>query len=101
MTERHSPTSFVSHRHTEFALVTDLERLHALAAGLQLDQLARDIEHARSNIANHRFTIAVVGEFKRGKSTFINALLGEEVLPSSERRSSHPTLRRRRPRSTG
>ena len=82
MTERHSPTSFVSHRHTEFALVTDLERLHALAAGLQLDQLARDIEHARSNIANHRFTIAVVGEFKRGKSTFINALLGKEILPS-------------------
>ncbi len=25
----------------------------------------------------------VLGEFKRGKSTFINALLGEEVLPSS------------------
>lgn len=24
----------------------------------------------------------VVGEFKRGKSTFINALLGEEILPS-------------------
>lgn len=26
------------------------------------------------------FTIAVVGDFKRGKSTFINALLGEEIL---------------------
>lgn len=26
------------------------------------------------------FTIAVVGDFKRGKSTFINALLGREVL---------------------
>ena len=72
----------MSHRHTEFALVADLERLHTLAASLQLDQLARDIEHARSNIASHRFTIAVVGEFKRGKSTFINALLGKEILPS-------------------
>jgi GTPase SAR1 family protein len=72
----------VSHRHTEFALVADLERLHTLATGLQLDRLARDIEHAHSNIASHRFTIAVVGEFKRGKSTFINALLGKEILPS-------------------
>lgn len=27
------------------------------------------------------FTIVVVGEFKRGKSTFINALLGEAVAP--------------------
>ena len=24
----------------------------------------------------------VLGEFKRGKSTFINALLGEEILPA-------------------
>lgn len=28
------------------------------------------------------FTIAVVGDFKRGKSTLINALLGEEVAPA-------------------
>ncbi|NJL10315.1 MAG: dynamin family protein, partial [Calothrix sp. SM1_7_51] len=28
------------------------------------------------------FTIAVFGEFNRGKSTFINALLGQEILPS-------------------
>lgn len=28
-----------------------------------------------------RFVIAVVGEFKRGKSTLVNALLGEAVLP--------------------
>jgi len=26
-------------------------------------------------------TVAVVGEFKRGKSTFINALIGHEILP--------------------
>lgn len=29
---------------------------------------------------NDPFTIVVVGEFKRGKSSFINALLGEEIL---------------------
>lgn len=32
-----------------------------------------------------KFTISVVGEFSTGKSTFINALLGEKVLPSSAR----------------
>ena len=31
---------------------------------------------------NTPFTITVCGEFKRGKSTFINALLGEEVVPT-------------------
>jgi small GTP-binding protein len=29
-----------------------------------------------------QFLVAVVGEFKRGKSTLVNALLGEEVVPS-------------------
>ena len=28
------------------------------------------------------FTVVVIGDFKRGKSTFINALLGEEVAPT-------------------
>jgi hypothetical protein len=72
----------MSHRHSEFALVTDLERLHSVAKSFNLNGLAEDIEHTRSNIACHRFSIAVVGEFKRGKSTFINALLGKEILPA-------------------
>lgn len=29
-----------------------------------------------------RFSISVVGEFKRGKSTLVNALLGEDVVPT-------------------
>jgi small GTP-binding protein len=29
-----------------------------------------------------RFHVSVLGEFKRGKSTLVNALLGEEVLPT-------------------
>lgn len=33
-------------------------------------------------IATQRFHIAVLGEFKRGKSTLVNALIGEELLPS-------------------
>ena len=40
----------------------------------QLDLLER--ERSRS-----RFTVAVVGEFSRGKSTLINRLLGRSVLP--------------------
>jgi len=33
-------------------------------------------------IATQRFHIAVLGEFKRGKSTLVNALIGQEILPS-------------------
>jgi len=36
----------------------------------------------QERIATDSFKVMVLGEFKRGKSTFINALLGEEILPA-------------------
>lgn len=44
-----------------------------------LNQMGAWDERIRSR-KNDPFTIVVVGEFKRGKSTFINALLGEEIM---------------------
>lgn len=35
-----------------------------------------------SRVSSDRFRVLVIGEFKRGKSTFINAMLGQEVLPA-------------------
>lgn len=34
----------------------------------------------KKDINNDFFTVLVVGEFKRGKSTFVNALLGEDLM---------------------
>lgn len=39
------------------------------------------IESLDKDIKEDAFIIVVVGEFKRGKSTFINALLGKSILP--------------------
>ncbi len=36
----------------------------------------------KEQIADEHFRVMVLGSFKRGKSTFINALLGEDVLPN-------------------
>jgi GTP-binding protein EngB required for normal cell division len=44
-----------------------------------LDALARLDERLRMS----RLQVAVLGQFKRGKSTFINALLGSPLLPSA------------------
>jgi len=35
----------------------------------------------RERVENDAFHVMVVGDMKRGKSTFVNALLGEQVLP--------------------
>ncbi len=46
---------------------------------LQGPNLARLIDKLREN----RFNLVVLGAFKRGKSTLINALLGESLLPTA------------------
>ncbi|MBB6177319.1 ribosome biogenesis GTPase A [Anoxybacillus tengchongensis] len=43
----------------------------------------KKIEELKIEVKNDKFQIVVVGEFSRGKSTFINALLGKKLLPSS------------------
>ncbi|SME23370.1 Bacterial dynamin-like protein [Bacillus mobilis] len=43
----------------------------------------KKINEARNQVLKEQFQVVVVGEFSRGKSTFINALLGKKLLPSS------------------
>ena len=55
----------------------------ALASGVGADSLlvARCVHYAAGS-TDERLQLAVLGQFKRGKSTFINALLGAAVLPT-------------------
>ena len=49
---------------------------------LQLDQEIKDIQATSQNLQDGVFRLLVLGDLKRGKSTFLNALLGERILPS-------------------
>lgn len=51
----------------------------AYMRGLAKEQAA--IQSLVEEIAKDEYTVVVLGEFKRGKSTFINALLGQSLLP--------------------
>jgi septin family protein len=42
-----------------------------------------NLKRLQKLVKSTNFKVMIVGEFNRGKSTFINALLGEEILPSS------------------
>ena len=43
----------------------------------------KKLEELEKRLQEGRFNLAVLGQFKRGKSTFLNALLGDALLPSS------------------
>jgi GTP-binding protein EngB required for normal cell division len=75
-------SSTKGYRELEFAIIGDLKKLRDIAERLGAEADARQVEGVLKDIEQHSFKIAVVGEFKRGKSTFINALLGKEILPS-------------------
>ncbi|MGK5082967.1 dynamin family protein [Bdellovibrionota bacterium FG-1] len=55
----------------------------ATAAGGCLESLACKplIDEFNTDLETGLFTIVIVGEFNRGKSTFVNALLGQNILP--------------------
>ena len=59
-----------------------LDELLLLAEGLLADTPRRHLAAARTRLAEDRFNLVVLGEFKRGKSTLINALLRRDVLPT-------------------
>jgi small GTP-binding protein len=62
--------------------VHTLDELLSLATGVLAERSVRDLAAARARVAEDRFNLVVLGEFKRGKSTLINALLGRAVLPT-------------------
>lgn len=59
-----------------------LLRIACLAEQFKSGQITDDARSAAERIAEGRFYVACVGQFKRGKSTLLNALIGEPILPS-------------------
>ncbi len=55
--------------------------LDELGDGFVNDQ--KRIQNLKERLTEERFHLAMLGQFKRGKSTLINAFLGEPLLPSS------------------
>ena len=47
---------------------------------LDMENCASTLQQISNKMTSDNFKIMVMGNFKNGKSTFINALLGQEVL---------------------
>ncbi|KGP74677.1 dynamin family protein [Pontibacillus yanchengensis] len=66
-------------------VLTQLNQISKLYNERREHHKTEEINELYNDIEQNNFQITVVGEFSRGKSTFINALLGKKILPSLAR----------------
>jgi Dynamin family len=59
-----------------------LRALEQLAERADAGEIARQARELADRVAEGRFYLACVGQFKRGKSTVLNALVGQSLLPT-------------------
>jgi GTP-binding protein EngB required for normal cell division len=59
-----------------------LFRLADLAQQLGTESVAEEARELAVRVSEGRFYVACVGQFKRGKSTLLNALVGHQVVPT-------------------
>jgi small GTP-binding protein len=80
MADRSSLTTYV---HNKQAIGEALRAVETYFGQHQRD-IAGEAVHALLNrLAEDRFNLVVVGQFKRGKSSLINAILGRDILPTA------------------
>ncbi len=61
-------------------LIDDLTKLEKIVTNGHIKTLTQSL-HKKLEV--DIFSLVIVGQFKRGKTTFINALLGEDILPTA------------------
>lgn len=73
---------YVSYQNMLTEIMTQTESLKRICTKLELKQHTVSLDQVSDRLRNHVFRVGILGEFKRGKSTVINALLGQEVVPA-------------------
>jgi hypothetical protein len=76
------PQGQLDYAKTAAQIGQDLAAIREFASNLGLKNSTALCDEVDARLREHRFTVAVVGEFKTGKSTFVNALLGVDVVPT-------------------
>src|SRR5947209_20382238 len=75
-------------REVRLAMAERLERMEravapgAATAALTLPEVAASLGEAAATLRQGIFRLMFLGDMKRGKSTLLNALLGEDLLPA-------------------
>ena len=73
-----------SYKNQEATAKKKLEDIRNIAHKIKMANAVNQVNDIIRRIDIETFNLVVVGEFSSGKSTFVNALLGRKILPSSK-----------------
>ena len=74
--------AYGAHQEKAEGLRANVEHAREIFETLHMSGWVETTQTMTERLVSDSFKVLVIGEFKRGKSTFINALLEEEVLPA-------------------
>lgn len=73
---------YIGYQNMLTSVTTGIAELSNICTDLGMAEQVGDMNLVRDRLQNHVFSVGIMGEFKRGKSTVINALLGQNVVPA-------------------
>ena len=76
--------NFNKYQQRKIQLQNNIKNTMAVLTELDLKHCRIKLQRYQELLHNEKFSVVVIGEFSRGKSTFVNALLGKSILPSSK-----------------
>lgn len=69
----------------QLALADMISEASGVMESLDMNRFRDNLAALSETVKNDSFKVQIVGTFKNGKSTFINSLLGEEIMPAYAR----------------
>lgn len=73
---------FASYQSMMITVGSALSEMADLCRQMKMEAQCAELEAIREKLEKHSFSVGIMGEFKRGKSTVINSLLEREIMPA-------------------
>lgn len=74
--------NYIGYQSMLTSVTTGMAQLDGICKRLSMEGQATELKNLEERLKNHIFSVGIMGEFRRGKSTVINALLGQEIVPA-------------------
>ena len=82
MNEQVQYKQYADFRKKQLELADILKESSEVIADLNMNKMCENLKKLSDKVQNDTFKVQIVGTFKNGKSTFINSILGAEILPA-------------------